>query len=668
MADGTADRKSQDPALLAKVLGDSEVPLFDLAVDAANVGAAALDAQGNYLAINDLWAKLLRLKDDADLVGACHFDIAFNILNQQEFMTVFAGTPYVDQLAQTYDQDDNEIVLRWSAYPVDLSNVACIVIVRELVRTEAETHQLVQDRDRLRFALDGADYGLWDWNVVTGEVFFSARFMAILGYEQYELPHEYDTWAHFCRPGDVVDYDEAVQDFVAAGDSYLEDEFEMRCKDGSYVWILSRGKVVSRRPDGSPLRIVGTHQDITVQKEREFALRSAKEEAEQANKAKSDFLALISHEVRTPLNGITSVLELLGDEEDAAERKRLSQIALNSSDQLLTVLSDVLDVSKMEAGRFDLHPRPVKLVDMVEELTQTHARAAEAKGLKFLSSLAGAEDLVLLLDPVRVNQILNNFLSNAIKFTEAGEVALDIDVDASYEGMVDDQPAVFISVAVRDDGVGLTPSERERLFQPFYQAEGTRSRSSEGTGLGLSICKRLAGMMGGHVWCASKKGFGSTFYFEAAFPVVESLEDHAGDTEETDTGSDATTIRILAAEDNPVNQMVLKKFLIDRLGYPVRLVSNGKQALAALEEEAFDLILMDIHMPEMDGVTAAKAIRSSGGRFGQVPIIALTADAAEAHVEEYKAVGIDACAEKPIKWDELDKLIKAVFEAKTGIK
>lgn len=638
----------------------------DLVLEAMGVGAAVLDGKGGYVAVNSLWSTLLDLSSVDELVGQSHFDICKNFLRQSDLNTLKNGGSLRDQIVDlaTNDASTPDKVLRWSAAPVgpsgtfDENEAHFIVIVRPFDRPEEETKRLLRERDQLRFAVDGADYGLWDWNVVTGEVYFSRQYMKMLGYEQFELPHSYDTWTTFCKPEDLVDYEQGVEDYIAVGDGFLEDEFQMRCKDGSFIWILSRGKVVSRTPDGSPLRIVGTHQDISNLKAREEQLVKARDEAHKANRAKSDFLALISHEVRTPLNGITSVLQLLGDEADADERKRLAQLALNSSDQLLTVLSDVLDVSKMEAGRFDLSPRPVKIADLVEELSQTHKNATEAKGLGFSRKVNGDSELTLMMDPVRVTQILNNYLSNATKFTDTGEVALLVEIDEGYGA--GDNGKVFVSFSVKDDGMGLTPSERGKLFQPFYQAEGTRSRSSEGTGLGLSICKNLATMMGGKVWCASKKGFGSTFYFEAAFDRAVAGE---AATSKTDGAVDAVTssdIRVLAAEDNPVNQMMLRKFLIDRYGYQVTIVSNGKQAIDQLAKNSFDVILMDIHMPEMDGVTAARKIRQSSHEWCSTPMIALTADAADTHVKEYLEVGMDDCAAKPIDWPSLDQKIKSL--------
>lgn len=641
---------------------DDKTPAFsgrslaDLVFDTLNVAAAALDNEGRYLDLNDHWAELFRRSESDSFVGKSHFHMVHSFLSKAEFASVKAGTPLREQLATINSDEAGEQILRWNAVPSADNMIGCLIIVRRVVRSREEMKQLARERDQLRFAVDGADYGLWDWNVVTGELYFSRQYMKMLGYEQFELPHSYETYKILCKPEDFVDYQSAVQDYEAEGEGFLEDEFQMVCKDGSLIWILSRGKIVSWLPDGSPLRIVGTHQNIGVQKAREEQLVVAKEEADKANQAKSDFLALISHEVRTPLNGITSVLELLGDEADSAERKRLSKIALNSSDQLLAVLSDVLDVSKMEAGRFDLHPKPVTLSDLIEELSQTHRKAIEAKGLNFSLTTNSDPNLSLMMDPVRVTQILNNFLSNATKFTDQGDIAMSAEVDETYG--VAGKGKVFISFSVRDDGTGLTPSERRNLFQPFYQAGGTRGRSSEGTGLGLSICKKLAGLMGGKVWCASKKGFGSTFYFEAAFDRACIGDENNAEAKIESHDFEAQDIQVLAAEDNPVNQMMLKKFLVERFGYQLTVVSDGQQAIDALEETAFDIILMDIHMPVLDGVKASIKIRALKNKQANIPIIALTADAAAAHVEEYLMAGINACAAKPINWQDLDLLVK----------
>ena len=641
----------------------SAVPsLAETVFDAMEVGAAVLDAGGNYLSVNNHWRTLLGLSEDEPLEGVAHAKVCQSFLFSGDLRTLAAGQSLRDQLVDVRVREDEKNILRWHAAPIEggshhSEGKACfIVIITRYDMPEGEARRLLRERDQLRFALDGADFGLWDWNVVTGEVYFSRQYMNMLGYEQFELPHSYDTWNMFCKAEDVIEYQDAVEDYVAAGEGFLEDTFQMRHKDGRYIWILSRGKIVSRRPDGSPLRIVGTHQDVSTLKAREEQLVVARDEAERANQAKSNFLALISHEVRTPLNAITSVLQLLGEEGDETERKRLAQVALNSSDQLLTVLSDVLDMSKMEAGRFDLNPRTVRIADLVEELSQTHKKAIEAKGLTFSLVVNGDDNQYLTMDPVRVTQILNNYLSNASKFTEEGVISLTVDVD---ETSGPEEP-LFVSFAVRDDGVGLTPGERGKLFQPFYQAEGTRNRSSQGTGLGLSICKSLADMMGGKVWCASKKGHGSTFYFEASFERTGYVADPGQAEEDLLPEAEETHIRILAAEDNPVNQMMLVKFLTDRFGYDMEVVSNGTEAIRALEQDSYDIVLMDVHMPVMDGVTAAKNIRGSNEIWSGIPIIALTADAADAHVSEYREAGMNECAAKPVDWVSLDAKIKAL--------
>ncbi len=662
----TSEQENEES--LAGAAAPVEPVLAELIFDSMEFGVAVLDGEGRYISANKHWYTLLGLDEAEPIEGVSHFKVCQSFLFPGDLRTLASGQAITHQLVDVRVRDDESNVLRWRAHPLKRDDANCcegdacyVVALTRYDLPESDSRRLLRERDQLRFALDGADFGLWDWNVVTGEVYFSRQYMNMLGYEQFELPHAYSTWNLFCKPEEVIDYQDAIDDYVAAGEGFLEDVFQMRHKDGHYIWILSRGKIISRRPDGSPLRIVGTHQDVTTSKEREEQLVIARDEAHKANQAKSNFLALISHEVRTPLNAITSVLQLLGDEADEAERKRLSQVALNSSDQLLRVLSDVLDVSKMEAGRFDLNPRPVAIADLIEELSQTHKKAIEGKGLAFFVTVNGDPDLHLMMDAVRVTQVLNNYLSNATKFTEAGEVSLTVDIDVPE--CSDDARQFFVSFAVRDDGVGLTPSEREKLFQPFYQAEGTRNRSSEGTGLGLSICKSLAGMMGGKVWCASKKGRGSTFYFEAGFERAEAADVDTPEISEALSGADAKVIRILAAEDNPVNQMMLRKFLSDRFGHDLTVVSDGVEALAALEKGEFDIVLMDVHMPVMDGVTAAKRIRNAKQTWSDIPIIALTADAADAHVAEYHEVGMNECSPKPVDWPLLDKRVRALANA-----
>lgn len=380
-------------------------------------------------------------------------------------------------------------------------------------------------------------------------------------------------------------------------------------------------------------------------------LEAARDAANAANVLKTQFLANMSHEIRTPLNGVLAMAEVmaLGDL-DQVQRDRLDVIR-RSGGLLLAVLNDVLDLSKIEAGKLTLFEEDFDLDSTIEQARENFAVMAQAKGLTFEISVAEEARGWWLGDADRLRQVIGNLLSNAIKFTPQGSVTARVDVGATGG----------LRMVVADSGVGIAPEKLPTLFEKFTQADNSATRRFGGTGLGLAICRELTQMMGGSIDVESLEGHGSTFTVE--LPLARGKPASLQQVEPPQ-GADEGALRLLAAEDNPTNQQVLGAVL-GSLGIEVHIVPDGREAVEAWRTGAYDLILMDIQMPVMDGITAASTIREAertGGRR-RTPIIALTANALTHQVEEYLAVGMDAHVAKPIEIAKLYDAISAVLNA-----
>jgi signal transduction histidine kinase len=382
--------------------------------------------------------------------------------------------------------------------------------------------------------------------------------------------------------------------------------------------------------------------------ERTDELVRAREAADAANRAKSAFLANMSHELRTPLNGVLGMLALAQQHADDARQRDRLQKAHRAAMHLLSIINDVLDLAKIEADKLTLTPRAFQLAGVVDLLLNLLTPQAAERGLSLQVEIDPALATASLLgDSQRLEQVLLNLVGNALKFTDHGGVRLAVHLhDAAGAG-------VLLHFAVHDTGVGIAPADLKRLFQAFEQVDVSPTRSHGGTGLGLAICKRLVTMMGGEIGVTSTPGNGSTFWFTARFAETDAAMGVPPPQADALAAlqADFRHRRILVAEDNPINQEVIAG-LLDDAGLQVTLAADGTAAVAAAQAGAHDLVLMDMHMPGLDGIGAARAIRAIAGR-PYVPIIALTADALESDRALCLAEGLDDHLAKPIDPDAL---------------
>ncbi len=392
------------------------------------------------------------------------------------------------------------------------------------------------------------------------------------------------------------------------------------------------------------------------------ALAQAVEDAKQATRLKSEFLANMSHEIRTPMNAILGMTTLAIDSSSREEQQEYLTDVMNSAESLLSLLNDILDLSKIEAGRMELAPTPVSLLSVVEDATRFLSRASHQKGLQLTCACSPEIPAQLMVDQLRLRQVLLNLVGNAIKFTEKGGVAVEAQLES------EDQNSVLVQFAVHDTGPGIPEDKQAIIFESFCQADGSTSRKHGGSGLGLTISMRLVALMGGKIWVMSKTGAGSTFYFTARFakgvPREPAKHDGSGTARPPALDSAARaqlgSLDILVAEDNFLNLKLITR-LLERWGQQVTLAGNGRDAVEAFQKKQFDLVILDIQMPELDGFEAAAAIREMEGKTGKhTPIVAVTAHALAGKREECLARGIDAFVSKPIAPRELLKTLSSL--------
>ena len=463
-------------------------------------------------------------------------------------------------------------------------------------------------------------------------------------------------------------------------------------RDGS-EFPVSLSTSMIKDDAGHDVAVVGVARDITENKQTETELKQAKEDAEkineklkhaidranimaiqarQANRAKSEFLANMSHEIRTPMNGIIGMTELALETELTAAQKEYLEAVKVSADSLLVIINDILDFSKIEAGKLEMEHIDFNLLNCLDEVLRTFTLRATEKDLTLGTHVNSDVPDSLIGDPTRLKQIAINLISNAIKFTEKGEIGLHVETISQ----TDDEAELHFTVT--DTGIGIPEDKQQKIFDAFTQADGSTTRRYGGTGLGLAITYRLVDMMSGKIWVESPSkhriseegGPGSTFHFTLPFRVQKSIKktvESKGKTiyssSQTATdGSESQSFRILVAEDNPINQKLIKA-LLKKKDWKAVIVSDGKEVFRALENDDFDLILMDVQMAHLDGFKTTAAIRKTEKSTGNhIPIIAMTAHALQGDREKCLECGMDDYISKPLKADDLYAAVERMMD------
>jgi PAS domain S-box-containing protein len=518
-----------------------------------------------------------------------------------------------------------------------------------------------QSEERLKLAIEGSNTGFWDWDLITGQVVFSPLWKSMLGYADDEIANSSEEWESRLHPEDHARSLERVERHLRGEIPVFDNLARMRHKDGHYVWILARGRAL-RDTQGKVYRFVGTHFDMTQHKaleqrlrEAEDLQRTAREQAEAASRAKSIFVASMSHEIRTPMNGVLGMLQLLNDTPLSESQAELVNNAEKSATALLDVIGDILDLSKVEAGKIDLENQPFQLAAIFEEVSTLMKVRSEAKDLQLKLSLQSGMPAWVKGDSGRLRQILINLIGNAIKFTDHGGVTIEVETHT----VTGSTSQVNLEVAVSDTGIGFSEDFIKHLFLPFSQHDGSTKRRHDGTGLGLAISRSLIELMGGRIMAKSRPGEGSEFRFTLCLPLTDAPPEHAKEA----VPAPATLQfdgRVLVVEDNPMGQTVAR-LMLQKFGFSVDLAANGQEGAAMAKEGEYRFVLMDCQMPVMDGFEATAAIRESESQAGKapVPIVALTANVQPTDIEKCLQSGMNDFLPKPLRKDALvAKMVK----------
>ena len=576
------------------------------------------------------------------------------------------GSTYVDRSIITPLREGDAGVTHYVSIQEDVTQQQ--QTAAELARYQNQLEEWVAQRTlaltRAEFlnnqALDLAKAGPWDIDFSQGDAHItsSARTVAILGVPdrqnfRYAIHDDMYLPAAQADPVLAAQALKGYQDALAGDGSLLDINFPYRRPvDGREIWLRIKGDIL-RNHQGKPTHVYGVMMDITATRQAEEALRQAKADADAASRSKSEFLANMSHEIRTPLNAISGMARLIGQGTLSTEqRERLGKLEL-AGDHLLRTINNILDLSKIEAGKFELTKDSLRIDDVVSSVTTILADRAQTKQIR-LDSHVDAFPAHLLGDQTRLTQALLNLATNAVKFTETGSVSV-------AARLVDDSAdSVLVKFEVRDTGVGIAGDALHRVFNAFEQADNSTARQHGGTGLGLAITRHIAQLMGGEAGAESTLGQGSLFWFTARLGKAAdaAVAPHADEDWSLVLHTQFAGRHVLLAEDDAFNQEIALMLLQD-VGQHADLAADGREAVAKAQQVRYDLILMDMQMPHMDGLEAARRIRQMAG-CGQVPILALTGNAFAEDRARCLAAGMDDFVTKPI---DPPKLYRAMVQA-----
>lgn len=519
--------------------------------------------------------------------------------------------------------------------------------VRDVTDETARKRALADSERNLAEAQRIAGLGSFRRIMTTGDITWSEEMYRMIGLDPAARPLPAEAVVH---PEDLprlrADLDDLAADGPPGGSRPASISCRMLHCDGTHRFVQGAAEM-SYDEEGRPLILTGTLRDMTVEVAQQEAITRAAEEARRANAAKSDFLAVMSHELRTPMNGVLGMLEVLAEGDLTEEQRMQLGLARSSADALLVILNDILDMSKIEAGRMELERMPFELPPLIHAAVSLYASQARNKGLTLGVEVDPSVPMWVEGDPGRLRQILLNLVSNAVKFTAEGSVTVHV----ARTGMEGEE--VRLTFRVRDTGIGIPEDRQAKVFERFNQLDTSYNRRFGGTGLGLAISRTLTEMMGGTIRFTSRPGEGTEFVIDLPFRIAPTPGTEVGAATAV-TGA-SRPLDILVAEDNATNQIVVRTML-ERLGHRITIVEDGAQAVAAAAARRFDIILMDMSMPRMDGLEATRHIRAGGGTL---PILALTAHAGPEEAERCRAAGIDDLLSKPIRRQALAAALAA---------
>jgi PAS domain S-box-containing protein len=501
----------------------------------------------------------------------------------------------------------------------------------------------VADSIRLQVANDALGMGVWEYDLVTGELHWDKWMYSLYGVSKDQFTGAFEAWEQTIHPDDLDDRRKLL-DYAIENNINYDTQFRVVMPNGN-IKHLKANAIILRNEAGEPLKAIGVNYDITDKVETMAVLEQEKQRAESAAKAKSDFLANMSHEIRTPMNAILGGLQLLRNSDIKGNLRTILDNSAFSAQSLLTIINDILDYSKIESNKLSIELAPFSLLEVLSAVKYDMDEMLSSKGVAYSVDIAENFKDGWIGDIVRVKQILLNLVSNAVKFTSKGTVRIKV-ANCEYKGKQ------MIAIKVIDSGIGMSKEAQQRIFERFSQADASTTRRYGGTGLGMAITLSLIELMNGDIKLNSIEGTGTTV--TVFLPLEPTQIDIKSSAKKSLSAPLMANKKILIAEDNAINQVVIQTMLEDTMA-SITMVDNGKQAVDAVQKEDFDLILMDIHMPEMDGVQAHRQISAMKKH---IPVIALTANVMPEDVAYYLEEGFDSHLGKPIDMNQLFGMLK----------
>jgi PAS domain S-box-containing protein len=541
-----------------------------------------------------------------------------------------------------------------------------MAIVQDISERKKAAQALRVANSLLNTAVRGSNVGIYEVELQDGEYIGGrGHFINVweqLGDQQPDDATDSTAWMTSMHSGDRDRILSEIKALIAGPGNDYHLAYRARHQDGSDRWMLSRG-TITRDETGKAIRVTGSRVDVTDLKQIENELRQAKEDAEAANRAKDEFLANVSHEIRTPMNAILGMTELALDTSLTNDQRQILKTVKSAGDNLLVLINDLLDFSKIEAGKLELDVSEFSLRAVMCDTLRALKLRAKAKGVDFACEIGAEVPDSLLGDAGRLRQVLLNLIGNAVKFTEAGAVRVWVALaESANDGNL------VLQFTVTDTGIGIPQDKQQRIFRAFEQEDTSTTRKYGGTGLGLTISARLVDLMGGAISVESQPGQGSTFAFTAHLKRQPEPDHGASALAQPEVTPPAplrsplkgTPLRVLVAEDNDFNAQLIEQLLVRR-GHQVSLAADGRVALALLESSPFDLLFLDIHMPELDGFDVTAAIRARERETGShMPVVALTARSRSEDRDRCLAAGMDEFLTKPFRADDLWGVIERV--------
>jgi PAS domain S-box-containing protein len=563
---------------------------------------------------------------------------------------LLAGDPIANSVNENLNKKGERIFCDWANTP--LRNLAgevtsVLSMVTDITQQQEYETKLKASEERLALAIKGSQDGMWDWDIVNNKVYYSPHWEKMFGYELGTAPKSLEAVQSRVHPDDLEGMSEEVTKYLEGKIDTYNYEFRMFHCDGTLIWTMHRALAMFDE-DGNSTRMIGTTTDITSIKNSENFLLQAKEDAEKANKLKSEFLANMSHEIRTPMNAILGFTEILSLEIENEKNKEYIDIISQAGKNLISLIDDILDLSKIEVDKIEIIPEEVNIKNLLEELYNLFNVTQKNEAIDFSLSISDELNEYVFIDELRLKQILYNLIGNSFKFTKSGSISLAASLST------DRQTLLF---TISDTGIGIPVNQQELIFESFRQQDAQSTRSYGGTGLGLAISKRLVQLMAGDITLESEPGQGSVFIVSVPYISTNEVPSVIRTTKLEEVELVDVNLKVLVVEDNLINRMLIKKMLesIDNKIVVIE-ASNGVEGLKLMKEVKPDLIFMDLMMPQMDGYEANRKIKQNS-KFSKIPVVAWTARSMSD--EEQKILAeFDAFLTKPSQLEKLKEIIQ----------